>query len=209
MFPMGFFSCLRNRPNDEIQFNDFNHSILFFSIVFVCLFCDAIRFNADDVVSKLIPTRSDRSTFDAVKRWPLHTHHTEFPNIGFRQLQVSPNARPITVAHFRYLPFFFCSVGSCVADNALGRTKKYIEISGRPGPAEFISPMFSGSLEYYNLTWSVESIPPLEEIRLLYRRLMVSDQVIIKRSHLFHWHVCVGFPLSLFSLFVFMRRACV
>lgn len=62
---------------------------------------------------------------------------------------------------------------SCVADNALGRTKKYIEISGRPGPAEFISPTFSGSLEYYNLTWSVESIPPLEEIRLLYRRLMV------------------------------------
>lgn len=62
---------------------------------------------------------------------------------------------------------------SCVADNALGRTKKYIEISGRPGPAEFISPTFSGSLEFYNLTWSVESIPPLEEIRLLYRRLMV------------------------------------
>lgn len=52
---------------------------------------------------------------------------------------------------------------SCVADNALGRTKKYIEISGRPGPAEFISPTFSGSLEYYNLTWSVESIPPLDE----------------------------------------------
>lgn len=52
---------------------------------------------------------------------------------------------------------------SCVADNALGRTKKYIEISGRPGPAEFISPTFSGALEYYNLTWSVESIPPLDE----------------------------------------------
>lgn len=66
-----------------------------------------------------------------------------------------------------------CIYFSCVADNSLGRTKKYIEISGRPGPAEFISPTFSGSLEYYNLTWSVESIPPLEEIRLLYRRLMV------------------------------------
>lgn len=50
-----------------------------------------------------------------------------------------------------------------MADNALGRTKKYIEISGRPGPAEFISPTFSGALEYYNLTWSVESIPPLDE----------------------------------------------
>lgn len=71
---------------------------------------------------------------------------------------------------------------SCVADNALGRTKKYIEISGRPGPAEFISPTFSGSLEVYNLTWSVESIPPLEEIRLLYRRLMVS-QLKYKITH--------------------------
>ncbi|XP_037024266.1 limbic system-associated membrane protein isoform X1 [Bradysia coprophila] len=64
---------------------------------------------------------------------------------------------------------------SCVADNALGRTKKYIEISGRPGPAEFISPTFSGALEYYNLTWSVESIPPLDEVRLLYRRLMMNE----------------------------------
>lgn len=60
--------------------------------------------------------------------------------------------------------------------------------------------MFSGSLEYYNLTWSVESIPPLEEIRLLYRRLMVSDQVIIKRSNLFYWRVrvCVCFYGSCF-----------
>lgn len=66
---------------------------------------------------------------------------------------------------------------SCVADNSLGRTKKYIEISGRPGPAEFISPTFSGSLESYNLTWSIESIPTLEEVRLLYRRLMVMYQI--------------------------------
>lgn len=61
-----------------------------------------------------------------------------------------------------------------MADNSLGRTKKYIEISGRPGPASFISSMFSGSMDYYNLTWSIESIPPLDEIRLLYRRLWVS-----------------------------------
>lgn len=110
---------------------------------------------------------------------PHHPHeyeqHSFIPFVSFLSFSSSPIVRSV----------------SCVADNALGRTKKYIEISGRPGPAEFISPMFSGSLEYYNLTWSVESIPPLEEIRLLYRRLMVSDQVIIKRSHLFHWHVFV------------------
>lgn len=63
---------------------------------------------------------------------------------------------------------------SCVADNALGRTKKYIEVSGRPGPADFISPALSGFLDHYNLTWTIESIPPLDEIKLLYRRLLVS-----------------------------------
>jgi len=63
---------------------------------------------------------------------------------------------------------------SCVADNALGRTKKYIEVSGRPGPADFISPGLSGFLDHYNLTWTIESIPPLDEIKLLYRRLLVT-----------------------------------
>ena len=65
---------------------------------------------------------------------------------------------------------------SCVADNALGRTKKYIEVSGRPGPADFISPALSGSLDHYNLTWTIESIPSLDEIKLLYRRLLVNNK---------------------------------
>lgn len=47
-------------------------------------------------------------------------------------------------------------------------------MSGRPGPAQFHSPMYSRYREMYNLTWSVESFPPIEEIRLLYRKLMVS-----------------------------------
>lgn len=68
-----------------------------------------------------------------------------------------------------YLYIFF----SCVADNALGRTKKYIEVSGRPGQAQFLSSAFSASLDQYNLTWTIESIPPIESIRLLYRRIMV------------------------------------
>lgn len=63
---------------------------------------------------------------------------------------------------------------SCVADNALGRTKKYIEVSGRPGPADFISPALSGALDHYNLTWTIESIPEITDIKLLYRRLLVS-----------------------------------
>ena len=64
---------------------------------------------------------------------------------------------------------------SCVADNSLGRTKKYIEVSGRPGPAEFLSPTYSGHLDRYNLTFKIESIPLLEEIKLLYRKLMVRN----------------------------------
>ncbi|TMW45344.1 hypothetical protein DOY81_009576, partial [Sarcophaga bullata] len=73
---------------------------------------------------------------------------------------------------------------SCVADNALGRTKKYIEVSGRPGPADFISPALSGSLDHYNLTWTIESIPPLEEIKLLYRRLLMNETY----QHPGKWH---------------------
>ncbi|CAG9807706.1 unnamed protein product [Chironomus riparius] len=64
---------------------------------------------------------------------------------------------------------------SCVADNALGRAKKYIEVSGRPGPAQFHSPLYSRSRDVYNLTWSIESIPKLEEIRILYRKLMMNE----------------------------------
>jgi hypothetical protein len=67
---------------------------------------------------------------------------------------------------------------SCVADNTLGRTKKYIEVSGRPGPAEFLSPTYSGHLDRYNLTFKIESIPVLEEIKLLYRKLMVTKNTI-------------------------------
>ncbi|KAL1403472.1 hypothetical protein pipiens_005673, partial [Culex pipiens pipiens] len=63
----------------------------------------------------------------------------------------------------------------CVADNALGRTKKYIEVSGRPGPANFLSPAYSNYLDRYNLTYTIESIPPLDEIKLLYRKLMMNE----------------------------------
>ncbi|XP_049963885.1 lachesin-like isoform X1 [Schistocerca serialis cubense] len=64
---------------------------------------------------------------------------------------------------------------SCVAENSLGRAKKYMELSGRPGPAQYRSSPFGRSWDSYNLTWQVESYPPLEEVRVLYRRLMVND----------------------------------
>lgn len=72
----------------------------------------------------------------------------------------------------RDLTLIDCSI-SCVADNSLGRSKKYMEVSGRPGPAEFHSAPWSKSPDSYNLTWKVDSYPPLQEVRLLYRKLMV------------------------------------
>ncbi|XP_039278694.1 protein amalgam [Nilaparvata lugens] len=64
---------------------------------------------------------------------------------------------------------------SCVAENSLGKSRKYMELSGRPSPAQFRSPPYSTSKNSYNLTWLVESYPPLEEVRLLYRKLMLND----------------------------------
>lgn len=49
-----------------------------------------------------------------------------------------------------------------------------MELSGRPGPAEFYSPKWGRSSDSYNLTWKIDSYPPLEEVRLLYRRVLVS-----------------------------------
>lgn len=73
---------------------------------------------------------------------------------------------------------------SCVAENSLGRAKKYMELSGRPSPAEFRSAPYSRAKDSYNLTWMVESYPPLEEVRLLYRKLKVNDTY----QHPSNWH---------------------
>lgn len=83
---------------------------------------------------------------------------------------------------------------SCVADNSLGRTKKYIEVSGRPGQAEFLSPAYSGYLDLYNLTWTIESIIPLDEVRILYRKLMVMSII-----YLYYTFLCEGY-YTCFSL---------
>lgn len=77
-----------------------------------------------------------------------------------------------------------------MADNALGRTKKFIEVSGRPGPAEFVSPTYSSFLDRYNLTFKIESIPPLDEIKLLYRKLMMNDTY----QHPGRWHDIILIP---------------
>lgn len=61
-----------------------------------------------------------------------------------------------------------------MAENTLGRMKKFIEISGRPRPAEIISEPWSKYMDSYDLAWKVQSFPPIMEIRLMYRKLLVS-----------------------------------
>jgi hypothetical protein len=60
-----------------------------------------------------------------------------------------------------------------------------MEVSGRPGPAEFHSTPWSRLPDSYNLTWKVDSYPPLQEVRLLYRKLMVSTEMfeILEQIH--------------------------
>lgn len=61
---------------------------------------------------------------------------------------------------------------SCSVVNSIGREKKYIELSGKPGPAKIISPTYSNSY-YYDLKWIVQSVLPITEVKILYRRLSV------------------------------------
>ncbi|XP_075146285.1 klingon [Haematobia irritans] len=82
------------------------------------------------------------------------------------------NRHTLTIRHIQQEDF---GNYSCIADNSLGRSRKYMELSGRPGPAEFYSPKWGRSSDSYNLTWKIDSYPPLEEVRLLYRRVLMND----------------------------------
>ncbi|KAI8130024.1 Protein CEPU-1 [Lucilia cuprina] len=91
------------------------------------------------------------------------------------------NRHTLTIRHIQQEDF---GNYSCVADNTLGRSRKYMELSGRPGPAEFYSPKWGRSSDSYNLTWKIDSYPPLEEVRLLYRRVLMNDTF----QHPGRWH---------------------
>ncbi|XP_004922292.2 lachesin-like isoform X2 [Bombyx mandarina] len=64
---------------------------------------------------------------------------------------------------------------SCVADNSLGRARRHVEVSGRPGPARFTSPPLARAPHSYTLSFAVDSYPPLDELRLLYRQLAINE----------------------------------
>jgi len=60
---------------------------------------------------------------------------------------------------------------SCVAENSLGTFKKHIEVHGRPTAAVFRSKPNTHQDQSYQLSWSVDSYTPIEEYRLLYRKI--------------------------------------
>ncbi|KAI8431694.1 hypothetical protein MSG28_016163 [Choristoneura fumiferana] len=58
---------------------------------------------------------------------------------------------------------------------SLGRARQHVEVSGRPGPARFTSPPLARSPRQYTLAFAVDSYPPLDELRLLYRQLAINE----------------------------------
>ncbi|XP_066907829.1 limbic system-associated membrane protein isoform X3 [Halyomorpha halys] len=60
---------------------------------------------------------------------------------------------------------------SCLADNQIGKTKQFLELSGKPNPAVFRSHAVGRSKDSYNITWSVNSYTPIEEFKLSFRKV--------------------------------------
>ncbi|KAJ8961467.1 hypothetical protein NQ318_014715 [Aromia moschata] len=83
---------------------------------------------------------------------------------------------------------------SCVVSNSIGRDKRYIELSGKPGPAKIISSQYSNPHEY-DLKWVVQSVFPIIEVRILYRRIMVN----ISYHHPGQWHDLLVKPSQIYN----------
>ncbi|XP_044272490.1 neogenin-like isoform X2 [Tribolium madens] len=78
---------------------------------------------------------------------------------------------------------------SCTVHNSIGKDRKYIELTGKPGPARIISPAYSNP-EYYDLRWVVQSVLPIIEVKILYRRINATSFY----DHKGQWHDLVIKP---------------
>lgn len=147
------------------------------------------------MVPEFISITTDRQAYHVITWQSSSINNSSCHARGFWKLQVSELAaiKAPQISQTEYFPILI--LNSCVADNSLGRSKKYMELSGRPGPAEFHSAPWSKSPDSYNLTWKVDSYPPLQEVRLLYRKLMVMMMItekIEKKSFL--WKIAFFLP---------------
>ncbi|XP_039282767.1 protein amalgam [Nilaparvata lugens] len=59
---------------------------------------------------------------------------------------------------------------TCVAENRMGKAKGTIELSGKPHRVVFTSQPESRFKDRYTIAWTVHSLSPVEEFKLLYRR---------------------------------------
>jgi len=71
---------------------------------------------------------------------------------------------------------------SCTAENNLGRSSQNIELSGRPSRAIFKSEPMGLSADAFNLTWRIDSYAPIEEYRLMFRKLQYNDSDDVVRE---------------------------
>ncbi|VVC26794.1 Fibronectin type III,Immunoglobulin subtype,Immunoglobulin-like domain,Immunoglobulin-like [Cinara cedri] len=65
---------------------------------------------------------------------------------------------------------------SCVADNVVGKTRAYVELSGKPNPVKINSNKNGRHQNNYNISWSVDSYTPIEEFKLYYRKVPLPDE---------------------------------
>lgn len=75
---------------------------------------------------------------------------------------------------------------SCSAENALGRSRAFIEVSGKPNEAVVTSVSNGYYSDHYNLTWSVHCYSKIDQYRISYRKSIPrSDPMFDTRSR---WH---------------------
>ncbi|XP_017849159.1 lachesin isoform X2 [Drosophila busckii] len=67
---------------------------------------------------------------------------------------------------------------SCVAENQLGKSRKTLQLSGKPNVAVFNSPAISQYKDRYNISWVVDSHAPIEEYKLSFRKLPQGHEVV-------------------------------
>ncbi|TRY78137.1 hypothetical protein TCAL_12442 [Tigriopus californicus] len=80
---------------------------------------------------------------------------------------------------------------SCSAENKLGRSRAFIEVSGHPNRANITSRALSYHSDRYNLTWTVFSYSEISQYRILYRKVIPeNDPNYDTRSR---WHNIVQF----------------
>lgn len=73
---------------------------------------------------------------------------------------------------------------SCVAENSMGKSRQFLELSGRPNPAIFKSHPNGRQKDNYNISWAVNSYTPIEEFKLLFRKVPIhNDNVNYQYQH--------------------------